>query len=284
MVLSKLLKVNSSKKALQFLFVAAVLWSTGGLFIKYVQWHPMAIASVRGLIAAMTIVFIVPEVKIFPKNKMFWLGCFAYAGLCITMVVATKLTTSANAIFLQYTAPIYVALISAFILKEKIGRLDLFVILGTATGMVLFFVGDFCFSNIAGNLFGIGSGISFAIMVVCFRYIKDIEPSAVVFYGNVLCFLFGLPFVETPYPAFNGWLGLAFLGIVQIGLPYIIYSRAVIHVSPLEGVIIPTIEPILNPVWVVIFIGEKPDFWALIGGLIVITVVTLYCVKAASKV
>ena len=281
MFLNDLLKVDSTKKAIKFLLLAAVMWSTGGLFIKYVQWHPMAIAGIRGLIAALTIMVIVPQVLTLPKNKMFWLGCFAYMGLCVCMVVGTKLTTAANAIFLQYTAPIYVALISALILKEKISRLDLLVIFSTAVGMALFFVGEFSFASIAGNLFGIASGVCFAIMVICFRYIKGIEPSTLVFYGNILCFFVGLSFVSTPFPDLYGWLGLTYLGAAQIGLPYIIYSRAVVHVPPLEGVIIPTIEPILNPIWVAVFIGERPTAWAVMGGIIVITVVTFYCIRKA---
>lgn len=284
MFLNEIFKVDSSKKAVKFLLLAAVLWSTGGLFIKSVQWNPLAIVSVRGLIAVLTIMFIVPECRVLPQNKMFWLGCFAYAGLCTTMVVGTKLTTAANAIFLQYTAPIYVALISAFILKEKIGKLDLLVIFSTAAGMALFFVGEFSFDSIVGNLFGIGSGLCFALMVICFRYIKGIEPSAVVFYGNLFCFFIGFPYIEGPYPDVNGWVCLAFLGIAQIGLPYIIYSRAVVHVRPLEAVIIPTIEPVLNPIWVAIFIGEVPTPWAIMGGLIVISVVTFYCIKKAQRV
>lgn len=283
MFLRNVLKVNDKQKALKFLVLAAVMWSTGGLFIKLVQWHPMAIASVRGLIAAATILLIVPEVKVFPKDKFFWLGCVSYASLCVSMVIATKLTTSANAIFLQYTAPIYVALISAFILKEKIGRLDLLVIFSTALGMALFFVGEFSFTSILGNLFGVWSGVSFAVMVVSFRFVKDIEPSAVVFYGNLLCFFVGLPYISQPWPDMSGWLGLLFLGSFQMALPYIIYSRAISYVSPLEGVIVPTIEPILNPVWVAVFIGEKPTVWAITGGIVVMTVITFYCFKKAKK-
>lgn len=283
--MNELLKVHDRKKAVLFLIIAALLWSLGGLFIKSIQWDAISIAGVRSFFAAVLIFAFIPESRKLPKTFAIWLGSFAYAGMVITLVLATKMTTAANAIFLQYTAPIYVAIISCLFLKEKISNKDLSVIVCTGIGMVLFFIEEFSFASIVGNLLGITSGICFAIMVICFRYIKNTEPSTVPLYGNLLAFILTVGFWQMPLPNGFSILALIFLGLFQLGLPYLIYSRALKHVTPLESVLIPAIEPILNPIWVFLVVGEKPSFWAICGGLIVLTVISLYCLdKAKAKV
>ena len=282
MYTSQLLKVNDRPKALRFLLLSAVLWSLGGLFIKYITWSPLAIAGTRGLLAALTTAVLVPEARQWPKNKFVWLAALCYAGLCGTIVVSTKLTTSANAIFLQYTAPIHVIIISALVLKEKIKRLDVLVIVSTFLGMALFFAGEFSWQNLVGNLFGVASGIFFAVMVISFRYTDGAEPCSAILAGNLILFFLLAPFISQPFPSWQGCLSLVFLGTVQIGLAYVMYSRAIVHVAPLEGVIIAAVEPILNPLWVFFFIGERPSDLAILGGLIVMSTVTFYCWKKHS--
>ena len=284
MLLRDLLLVDSRRKAIVFLFVSAVLWSLGGLFVKSISWNPLAIVGVRSFLAACTVLVLVPSAKNFTSSWPVWLGGIFYAGMVSTLVVATKLTTAANAIFLQYTAPIYVALLSAWLLKEKVSRRDWLVIAATAFGMALFFVGEFSFANMLGNLSGIASGVCFALMVICLRHIKTAEPNSVILIGNVLAFLWTLPFWETPWPDMYGWAALVFLGVFQLGLSYVLYSRAVAHVTALEGVIIPVIEPILNPLWVFLVIGEQPSVWALCGAAVVVSVVTVYCLQKARQV
>ncbi|MDR2006432.1 MAG: DMT family transporter [Acidaminococcales bacterium] len=279
MPFKQLLKVDGRRKALSFLVASAVMWSFGGLFIKYIQWNPMAIAGMRGLIAALAVALAVPESVRLPPNRFIWLCAFAYAGMCGTLVVATKLTTAANAIFLQYTAPVYVMLISAFFFREKIKFPDAMVILSTVLGMALFFVGEFSFASIAGNLIGISSGVCFAVMVTGFRFVKGAEPAVAIFCGNIILFLLSAPFMRAPIPGTGDWLALLFLGVFQIGISYAMYSRAIVRVKPLEGVIIPTIEPVLNPLWVFFFIGERPPNAAIAGGAIVITAITVYCLR-----
>ena len=283
-VINDLLKVHDRQKAVLFLIVAALLWSLGGLFIKSIEWDALSIAGARSFFAAILIFAFVPEARILPKTPTVWFASLAYAGMVISLVVATKLTTSANAIFLQYTALIYVAILSFLFLKEKVSKKDLIVIFATCLGMVLFFVDEFSFDSIAGNLFGIGSGICFAIMVICFKFIKDAEPSTVPLYGNLIAFILTVAFWQMPLPTGFSLLALVFLGLVQLGLPYLIYSRALKYVTPLEGVLIPVIEPVLNPIWVFLVIGERPSSWAIGGGIIVITVISLYCLdKAKTK-
>ncbi|MDR3349420.1 MAG: DMT family transporter [Acidaminococcales bacterium] len=279
MPFKKLLKVDGRRKALSFLVVSAIMWSFGGLFIKYIEWNSLAIAGTRGLIAALAVALALPESVRLPQNKFVWLCAFSYAGMCGTLVVATKLTTAANAIFLQYTAPIYVTLISACFFREKIKPLDAMVVLSTVLGMALFFVGDFSFANILGNLVGIISGVCFAVMVIGFRFIKEAEPAAAIFCGNVILFLLSAPFMGGPAPEAGEWLALIFLGVFQIGISYAMYSRAIVRVTSLEGVIVPTIEPMLNPLWVFLFIGERPSNAAIVGGAIVLMSITFYCLR-----
>ena len=145
--------------------------------------------------------------------------------------------------------------------------------------MALFFVGEFSFAGIAGNFIGMMSGVCFAFMVTGFRFVKEIEPGVVIFCGNMILFLLSAPFMGLPAPGTADWLSLLFLGVFQIGISYLMYSRAIVRVPSLEGIIIPTIEPVLNPIWVFLFIGERPADPAIAGGLVVITMVTVYCLR-----
>lgn len=283
-LINALLKVHDRQKAVLCLALAALLWSLGGLFIKSIHWDALSIAGVRSLFAAILIFSFIPEARKVPQSRAVWFGALAYAGMVISLVAATKLTTAANAIFLQYTAPIYVAIFSFVFLHEKIKSKDLIVIFCTGIGMVLFFVEEFSFASITGNLLGIASGICFAIMVICFKFIKSSEPSTIPLYGNLFAFILTVPFWQMPLPDNLSLLALVFLGLFQLDLPYLIYSRALKYVTALEGVLIPVIEPVLNPIWVFLVIGEQPSFWAVCGGAIVITVISLYCLdKAKSK-
>ncbi len=277
----EMLKVGGRKKALIFLLLAALLWSTGGMFIKYIQWSAVCIVGARSLLSAAAVGLLVPESRRFPGSLAVWLGGLFYAGMVLTLVTATKLTTSANAIFLQYTAPIYVALLSAWLLKEPVGRKDWLAVLATAFGMVLFFMGGFSFDSLLGNLCGVASGVCFALFVIALRYVKTAEPTAVVFIGNIMAFLISLPFWGAPWPNVYGWAALVFLGVFQLGLSYVLYTRAIPHVSALEGVVIPVIEPVLNPVWVFFLVGEVPSGWSILGAAVVLLSVTAYCLQKA---
>ncbi len=271
--------VENQKTAVIFLLIAAVLWSTGGLFVKYIKWDAMSIAGARGFVSMFTIWLLVPKARVISFDKYLWLASFCYAFLCMSFINATKLTSAANAIFLQYTAPVFVAIFSAVVLKKKIQKLDFWVIVITLCGMALFFLGDFSYSSLLGNLLGICSGIFFAVMIIAFSFIRNLEPSMVILYGNVLTFLLSLPFMNFPLPDNQSLLAICFLGVFQLGIPYIMYSRAVVKVTPLESIIIPTVEPVLNPIWVFFLLGERPSNFAILGGFIVVSIITFYCIK-----
>jgi len=269
-------------RAIIYLIITALLWSSGGLLIKLVAWNPMAIAGTRSAIAALVILA-------FRRNMKFnWGfaqlgGAFCYAGTVILFVSGTKLTTAANAILLQYTAPIYVAILSYWFLKERIARSDLFTIAAAFGGMTLFFLDDLSKGGFWGNILAILSGIAFAGTALFLRKQKDSSPLESVFLGNILTLLIGLPFMSGPGPGATGWLGLGLLGIFQLGISYILYAEAIKHVTALEGILIPILEPVLNPVWVFLLLGEKPGKWAAFGGIIVLVSVTLRCVAALKQ-
>jgi drug/metabolite transporter (DMT)-like permease len=211
----------------------------------------------------------------YPKSALTWepsqlMGAASYTGTVIMFVSATKLTTAANAILLQYTCPIYVALLGAWLLKEKTTRKDWLTIGVVFGGMALFFLDKMSAGGIAGNLLAMASGFTMALMAIFMRRQKAGDPMGSVLLGNMLTFLIGLPFMFAGFPSWSGVLGLTLMGTFQLGLSYICYSIAIKQVKALEASIITMIEPILNPVWVFLLLGETPGPWALVGGAVIV--------------
>jgi len=265
------------KRAILYLILTALLWSLGGILIKMVSWNPVAIAGTRSAIAALVIFAFRRRMK-FNWGFVQLGGAFCYAGTVIFFVSATKLTTAANAILLQYTAPIYVAILSYWFLKERITRSDLLTIAAAFAGMALFFLDDLSKGGFWGNIIAILSGISFAGTALFLRKQKDHSPLESVFLGNILTFLIGLPCMLQSTPDIKSWMGLLLLGVFQLGFSYILYAEAIKHVTALEGILIPILEPVLNPVWVFLLLGEAPGKWAIAGGLVVLVSITLRCI------
>lgn len=262
------------ERALGYLVITALLWSLGGLLIKSVAWNPLAIAGMRSAIA------LLPMLAFTKRSRFTWSGAqlggaVAYAATVSLFVVANKLTTAANAILLQYTAPIYVALFGTWFLGEKATKTDWLAIGATFGGMLLFFADRLSPGGMLGNFIAILSGIAFAGTAMCLRKQKNASPLESVILGNILTAFIGLPFMFSgPYPDATGWAALLLLGLFQLGFSYILYATAMKHVTALEGILIPILEPILNPVWVALLLGEKPGRFAVVGGLIVLAAVT----------
>lgn len=276
-------RVGQRPKAILYLVLTAIMWSLGGLLIKSVDSNPLAIAGTRSAISALIILIAVG------KPKFNWSfaqigAALAYTATVLLFVAANKNTTAANAILIQYTAPVYVAFLGAWLLKEKVKPLDWATIVVVLGGMVLFFVDDLNTEGIFGNVLAAASGISFATFAVFMRMQKEGSPIESVLLGNILTAAVGLPFLLGDAPAPKGWLYLVVLGVVQLGLPYILYSKAIKHVTALEASIIPVLEPLLNPVWVFLLLGEAPGKWALVGGVIVIAAVTFRCIVPLRRV
>jgi drug/metabolite transporter (DMT)-like permease len=260
---------NDRFRSILFLIMASLLWSLGGLLIKSVNLGAIATSGGRSLVSSILILAIIkkPNMK-FNRYKIG--GAIFYMGTVFLFVSANKLTTAATAILLQYTAPIYVALLSAWFLKERTTSLDWITIFLTLGGMVLFFIDEMSPGNMLGNIYAILSGFCFACMVLLLRKQKDDSPLESVFWGNILTAFVSLPFMLTSKPDTSSLIGILLLGVFQLGISYILYSSAIKHVTALEGILIPVIEPILNPVWVFLALGETPGPWAFVGGLVVL--------------
>jgi len=268
--------LNERTKALLFMAATALIWSSGGLAIKLVQWNPMAITGVRSALAALTLAFLFRGRLHFRLSPMAWVAGVSYAGMLITNVVATKLTTAANAVLLAYTAPVYVALLAPWLLKERTRPSDWAFIAVTAGGMVLFFLDRLTTSGLWGNIVAVGTGLSYAVSTMSMRAQKDASPMESVILAHGLTALCGLPFLFFgPAPGPEGWAGLLYLGVIQQGVSLALYVWAIKRLGALEAILIMMLEPICNPIWVALGYGELPGPWALAGGALVIGAVTL---------
>jgi len=258
------------RRALLFLLLTAVLWSLGGVLIKWVNWNPVAIAGTRSLIGAALIWMVFRRELRFTWTFDLIGGAVAYAGTVVLFVIANKLTTAANAILLQYTAPIYVALFSPWFLGERADRRDWLTLLVMLCGMALFFMDELSLDGYLGNGIALVSGLCFAWLTLFLRRQKNGSALPSLLLGNLLAGVLGLPFMFQSMPDLSSGVGLLLMGVVQLGLPYILYALALRHVRAVEGILIPMIEPVLNPVWVFLMMGEQPSPLALVGGAIIL--------------
>jgi drug/metabolite transporter (DMT)-like permease len=189
-------------------------------------------------------------------------------------VLATKFTTAANAILLQYVSQLLIiTMIGMWILKEKARPMDVIAMVFIFGGMVMFFLDSLSAGGLMGNIFGIIAGLCFGFLFIFARMQKEGSPIETILLGNILTALIGVPFTFVQFPDTAGWIGILLLGVVQLGIPYVLYSIAIKHLTALEAVLTSTIEPILNPTWVFLVLGERPGAWAFAGGLIVIVTV-----------
>ena len=198
------------------------------------------------------------------------IGGVSYAATVILFVYANKLTTAGNAILLQYTAPIYVALFSGWLLNERIRWFDWAAIAVLLCGIVMFFIDTLSPGEMTGNVLAIVSGMSFAALVLFMRRQKDTSPAGSAILGDLLTALICLPWMGESFPSQTDWIALLLLGVFQLGLSYICYAVAIKKVTALEGILIPMLEPVLNPLWAFLFLGERLGLWALLGEFFVI--------------
>ena len=254
------------------LVITAVLWSLSGVLVKSIAWHPMALAGARSVLAIPVILLFTgrPRWRFTPVQLG---GAVAYSATMIFFILATTLTSAANAIFLQYTAPIYVAVLSPLWLGEKALRSDRFLIPLALGGIALFFLDGLSASGWWGNVFGLGSGLAFAGTALCLRKAKDSSPATIILLGNILTALLAMPYLMRGGFPLEKFPLLLVLGLLQLGLAYGLYSVAIQRVTALEATLLPLLEPILNPVWVMLALGEKPGGWALTGAAVVLLAV-----------
>lgn len=270
-----------------YVFLGVFLWSTGGLFIKLTSLDAYQITFFRSLSAAITVAILTRKqgLKI---NAFGLLTSVFYATLLFLFVWATKKTTAANAIFLQYTAPIYILVLAPFFIGEKFHLRDLLTVILCIGGMSLFFVGKLEIADYQGNIAALASGLFYGLYVMLLRHErgKGMNPTIAVIYGNLLLALATLPAGISALPIMT-WFDLlcvGFLGIIQIGVAYILFIKGVtLGTRPLDASIIGFVEPLLNPVWVFFFYGERPSNWAVLGGVVIIAAVMFHTLRQYSR-
>lgn len=261
--------LTEHQKGLAAIFIAALLWSTGGIFIKLISLNSLQLSALRSLFAAITF-FVIFRNKLFKFNIATVVNALFYAGILILFVIATKTTTAANAIFLQYTAPIYVLILEPLLLKTYFERYNILTIVICFVGMLLFFMGELTPGHMNGNIIALLSGISFAAFLIGMRKNKPEYQYPTIFLGNIFITLIsGFALFEAVF-ILNDLLMVSFLGIFQIGIAYAIFSWGLKKVYAIEASLISMIEPVLNPVWVFIGYGEQPSNWAILGGVIIL--------------
>ena len=268
--------------AIKYMIIASVLWSIGGIFIKLINWNPMAIAGSRSAIAALVMMVYLKKFK-FKINKSMLICACSYSLLVILFVSANKLTTSANAILLQFTSPVWVALLSRAILKQKISRIDGITIIFVILGMIMFFIDELEMSYLLGNILAILSGIVMAGMILLFQQQKENSLVEITLLGNVITAIVGIPFYFISSPGMESVLPLFILGVFQLGIPYLLYVLAIPNVTAIDAVLIPVLEPLLNPLWVFIFAKESPTLFSLLGGGLVLLSVTVRGIIMSKK-
>ena len=250
---------------------ASLCWSIAGVLFKYVEWPGLAAASGRGLIAGLFLLVVCWRSLRFTWSPMQLAAAAVYAACTLLFAMANKMTTAANAILLQYTAPMWAALLGAWFLHERPTKGDWLTIAVVFGGLGLFLYDGLQLGQLAGILVAIASGIGFAGVPIMLRKQpagSTVEP---LILGNLLGALIGLPaLLSAPALPASGWGALVLLGVVQLGLAYLLYSRAIRHVTALEAVLIPVLEPVLNPLWVMLAVGERPSARSLVGGAIVL--------------
>jgi len=287
------LKINTQTAKfppIVFIVLAVLLWSTGGVFIKFTTLDAFSVNLGRSLLAAVTVAIFTYQ-KGLRLDRFTLLTSFLYAGTLTCFVYANKTTTAANAIFLQYTAPVYILILAPFILKEKFRATDLITVVVCLAGMSLFFLETPGAENklasdiFTGNIAALVSGVFFGLYFILLRHPRSLEnknPALSVFYGNIIIVLLMLPLIFNNPPEqmnSNDILAILFLGIFQIGIAYVLFTKGIAEgVRSLDASIVGFIEPLLNPIWVFLFLGETPSRWAILGGAIIITAVIAHTI------
>jgi drug/metabolite transporter (DMT)-like permease len=276
--------MNTHGRAVAFLLLSVIFLSMSGLLIKLSSWDALALNGARSLIAA-AVLWIYLRRPHFTWSLAQVGGAILYAVTIITFVQATKWTTAANAVFLQFTAPLWVALFGIWLLSERPQRIDWITMIVISFGMFLFFGDELTRTGYWGNLLAIFSGICMALMLIALRKQKAGSPTETILLGNLIAAAIGLPFIilgDQPVNARELSI-ILFMGVFQLGLPFIVVTLAVKQLFALEMMLIQTLEPILNPIWVFIFIGERPTPMALAGAVLVTTAVTVRAIAAARR-
>ena len=265
-----------------YVLLSAICFSTGGVLIKSIPWNSFSISLARSVLSLIVIIlYQKSQGRKFVFNKMVLFGAMCNCIMAVTFVMATKMTTAANAIVLQFTEPVFLILIVWLVYKQKPKKDAVLTCLLVLLGIVCFFFESLSAGGMAGNLLAILSGFSYAGVFLIKKFPGgDFESSLIV--SHVISILIGIPFFmkETVFTP-TVWVYVVALGIVQFGLSYIFLSKGLDRVSPVTASLTSTIEPILNPVLVAIFCGETIGSLSIVGAVLVIGSATVYNLKQA---
>lgn len=269
--------MNPRRKGTLFIAGAALLWSTGGIGIKAIADSPLKVTFYRSFFAAIAL-FLFLGRRVWARRQWkstpaFAIAIVSYAACLTAFVVATKWTTAADAIFLQYAGVVWVLLLSPLVLREPMRARDVIAVVVAMSGMALFFGGRFDAHGMAGNAMAVVSSIFFAALILILRRENQAAQAAVT-WGNVGCALSVLPFVWhdlalTP----RSFAVLAFLGIFQIAIAYVLFVHGLAHVTATQASLTGMLEPVSNPIWVFLLLGERPSGYAIGGAVIVLAAI-----------
>ena len=258
-------------KAGPFLILAAaLLWSLAGLLVKYIPWHPLAIASARSLLAALVFVAAYRQRLL---RRFNWTTLISGLALMLTQtgfIIANKMTTAANAIMLQYASPLFVVIFGAIFYHYRPTRRETIALGLALAGIILFFLDDLSPGSLLGNLIATGTGVTFGL-VFLLNSRPECDTPLSIFIGQVATFLIGLPMLlqvrDVTAPSI---LAILILGFFQLGLAYFLFGIGIRLTRPLSANLLALLEPIANPVWVFLVLGEVPGYLAGLGAVIVL--------------
>jgi drug/metabolite transporter (DMT)-like permease len=251
-------------------FGAGILWSLAGVFIKSLELHPLTINFYRSLFASIFFLFFVKG-KRWSLNVPLLVSVLSYTAAINSFVWANKLTSAANAIVLQYTAPIFVFLFAWVFLRERISRSDRITLTLGMVGIGIIFFGSAGQPDALGVGAAVLSGFLLAVYMTNLRFLKRMDPVVLTVANNLVCSLVTFfPAASREVPTATQFAALAVMGVVQLGIPYFLFSKGLERISLQEASLIVLVEPVLNPIWVALVVGELPSEATLIGGGIVL--------------
>jgi len=254
----------------------AFLWSIAGLFIKAIDWNPITIAGTRSLIASL-VLFIYLRKPHFHFSFPQVAAAICNAGTMLLFISANKATTAANAILLQYMAPVITAFLAAIILKEHTRKEHWISFTAVAMGMIIMFMDDLTPGKLTGNIMAVGSAFTFSLFFIFMRMQKDGSPFESILLSHLItaavCFVVSI-FLPLPVITFKSAGAIAVLGIIQVGFSAVLFSAAIKRITAVSANLIAVIEPVFSPIWVFIVLGETPGVKTIFGGTIIITAVT----------
>ncbi|MDR1180175.1 MAG: DMT family transporter [Spirochaetales bacterium] len=277
------MKGQESRAILAVAFTA-VLWSSAGLCVKVIDWNPFVIAGFRSFIAGLTMLICIRR-PVFTFSFPQIAAGVANAMTMVLFISSTKLTTAANAILIQYSAPVLVAVFGWLILREKPRWEHWASLVFISTGICVFFFDKVGAGNRLGDLIALGSSFTFALQSIFLRKQKDGSPAESMMIAHAIAALISIPFICMYPPTFTlkATGAILFLGVFQVGIASLFFAYGIKRIPALHTMLIATLEPVLNPVWVFLLIGEQPSLNALIGGFIIMASVTLCSIVSARR-